>query len=171
MDKQFLSSGPSSAKSRSGWIVYYANCSVSWASKLQTQVALSTTEADYIAMSFSLRDVIPIMDLVAEVKNHNFQAIGNVPHVFCKVLKDNADALEPEQLPKLHPCTKHINVCYHQCCEHVYHGKIKISPISTSDQIADSFTKALNQNIFIKHHTHMWGQSISFQDYIEREYK
>jgi hypothetical protein len=49
---------PSTAKSRSGWIVFYAACPVCWASKLQSQVALSTTEAEYIAMSQALRDVI-----------------------------------------------------------------------------------------------------------------
>ncbi len=44
---------PSTAKSHSGWIVFYARCKVIWASKLQTQVMLSTTKAEYIAMSQS----------------------------------------------------------------------------------------------------------------------
>jgi hypothetical protein len=55
---------PSTAKSRSGWIVFYARCPVIWASKLQAQVALSPTEAEYIAMSQLLQDVLPIMFLV-----------------------------------------------------------------------------------------------------------
>jgi hypothetical protein len=45
---------PSTAKSCSGWILFYAGCPVIWTSKLQTQVALSTTEAEYLAMSQSL---------------------------------------------------------------------------------------------------------------------
>ncbi len=45
---------PSTAKSSNGWIVFYARCPVIWASKLQIQVELSTTEAEYIAMSQSL---------------------------------------------------------------------------------------------------------------------
>jgi hypothetical protein len=45
---------PSTAKSQSGLIMFYEGCLVIWASKLQTQVALSTTEAEYIAMSQSL---------------------------------------------------------------------------------------------------------------------
>ena len=63
------------AKSRSGWVVLYANCPIIWASKLQTQVALSTTEAKYIAMSMALRDVIPIMSLVQEMRDRNFEVI------------------------------------------------------------------------------------------------
>ncbi len=63
-NKAFTPVDPSTDKSRSGWIIFYAGCPVSWASKLQSQVALSTTEAKYIAMSQALRDVIPIMGLL-----------------------------------------------------------------------------------------------------------
>jgi hypothetical protein len=53
-NKHLAPFNPSTAKSQSGWIVFYAGCTVVWASKLQTQAALSTTEAEYIAMSQSL---------------------------------------------------------------------------------------------------------------------
>jgi hypothetical protein len=53
-NKHFALFDPSTAKSCRGWIVFYAGCPVIWASKLQTQVAVSTTEAEYIAMSQSL---------------------------------------------------------------------------------------------------------------------
>ncbi len=72
---------PSTAKSRSGWIVFYAGCLVIWTSKLQTQVALSTTEAEYIAMSQSIQDVLPIMFLVQEICKKGFQIICTKPYV------------------------------------------------------------------------------------------
>jgi hypothetical protein len=62
-NKAFTAVDLSTAKSQSGWIIFYAGCPVSWASKLQLQIALSTTEAEYIAISQSLRDVIPVMNL------------------------------------------------------------------------------------------------------------
>ena len=58
----------------------------------KAQVALSTTEAEYIAMSFSLRDMMHFMYLVAEIRNLIFQVICNAPHLFCKVFEDNAQA-------------------------------------------------------------------------------
>ena len=109
-NKQFAAVDPSTSKSRSGWIVFYAGCPVCWASKLQSQVALSTTEAEYIAMSQALRDVIPIMDLLQEMRKRNFQVLCTEPHVYCKVFEDNSGALELARLPKLRPRTKHINI-------------------------------------------------------------
>ncbi len=84
---------PSTAKSQSGWIVIYAGCPVSWGSKLQTQVALSTTEAEYIAMSQSLQDVLPIIFLVQEICKKGFQVIYTKPYVYYKVFEDNSGEL------------------------------------------------------------------------------
>jgi hypothetical protein len=76
-NKELAPVDPSTAKSGSGWIVFYAGCPVCWESKLQSQVALSTAEAEYIAISMALRDVIPVMDLIAEIKVRGFQVICN----------------------------------------------------------------------------------------------
>ena len=157
-NKEFASVDPSTAKSRSGWIIFYAGCPVSWASKLQSQVALSTTEAEYIAMSQALRDVIPVMNLLQEMRERKFQVICNEPYVYCKVFEDNSGALELARLPKLRPRTKHINVCYHHFREHVRKGLIKIFPVDTKDQIADVLTKALAQNDFQRHRRYMCGK-------------
>ncbi len=148
---------PSTAKSQSGWIIFYAGCPVIWASKLQTQVTLSTTEAEYIAMSQSLRGILPIMFLVQEIGEKGFQVICTKPYVYCKVFEDNSGAWELARLPKLCPCTKHINVCYHHFCKHARNGLIKIFPVGTKNQIADALTKALSQNVFQQHRCYMCG--------------
>ena len=55
---------PSSANYRTRYAIMYAGCPIIWCSKLQTQVALSMTKAEYIVLSYSLRDAIPIMQLL-----------------------------------------------------------------------------------------------------------
>jgi hypothetical protein len=68
-NKEFAPVDPSTAKSQSKWIIFNAGCPISWASKLQSQVALSTTEAEYFAMSQVLRDIIPVMNLLQGMRS------------------------------------------------------------------------------------------------------
>jgi hypothetical protein len=110
---------PSTAKSRSGYVILFAGCPIIWSSKLQTQIALSTTEAEYIALSQSLRDTIPLMQLLHEFKNKGFNVVSVVPRVHCKAFEDNSGALELARLPKLRPRTKHNNIVYHHFRDYV----------------------------------------------------
>ena len=151
-------SDPSTSKSRSGWIVFYAGCPIIWASKLQGMVALSTTEAEYIALSQSLRDVLPIMDLMTEFEQRGFKVMCTEPYVYCKAFEDNSGALELARLPKLRPRSKHININYHHFREHVRKGLVKIFPIGTDHQVADILTKNVPQNVFVRHRVKMCGQ-------------
>jgi hypothetical protein len=84
-NKEFAQVDTSTTKSCSGWILFYAGCPVCWASKLQSQVTLSTTEAEYIAMLMALRYVIPIMDLTGKIKVKRLPVICTQPYVYCKV--------------------------------------------------------------------------------------
>ena len=155
--RSFAETDPSTAKSRSGWIIMYAGCPIIWASKLQTHVATSTTMAEYIALSAALRDVIPIMELMDELRDRGYELISTEPIVYCKAFEDNSGALEIARLPKMRPRTKAINVIYHHFREYVRLGLIKIYPISTDDQVADIFTKPLTQNPFVKHRVKICG--------------
>jgi len=56
------------ARSRHGYIITYAGMPVTWKSQLQTEIALSMTEAEYTGLSYALREAIPIMDLIKEMK-------------------------------------------------------------------------------------------------------
>ena len=135
---------PSSCLSCTGYIIMYANCPILWSSKMQSIITLSTTEAEYVALSTALRDVIYILQLTTEMKSHGFNVpTPGPPKVTCRVFEDNAGALELAKNPKLHPRTKHIAIPYHHFRHHVAAGTIKIEKISTQHQVADLFTKPL----------------------------
>jgi hypothetical protein len=107
-----------------------------------------------------LQDVLPIMLLIKKMRErgHVVTCTCTEPHVFCKIFENNSGALELARLPKLRPRTKHINVYYHHFREHVRSRLVKIYPVSTHDQVADTLTKALSQNAFQKHRRAMCGQ-------------
>ena len=145
------------AKSRSGYIIMLHGVPLIWHSKLQTQIALSTTEAEYIALSQSLRDTIPIMNLLLEMHNHGFKGDYTRPIIHCKAFEDNSGALELAKTPKMRPRTKHINLVYHHFRFHVLSGAITIHAIDTKSQLADLLTKPLDQNLFQKHRNAILG--------------
>jgi hypothetical protein len=88
------------------------------------------------------------MKLLQEMREQDFKVICTEPYAYCKVFEDNFGALELARLSKLHPRTKHKNICNHHFCKRVCKGLIKIIPIDAEDQIADAQTKALAQNDF-----------------------
>ena len=109
----------STAKSRSGFVISFSGCPILWQSKLQTQVAFSTTEAEYIALSQSMREMIPIMQIFEELTRKRIVKLKEKPEMFCKAFEDNTGALELATVPKLRSRTKHINLVYHHFREHV----------------------------------------------------
>ena len=148
---------PMTSKSRSGWIVRFAGAPITWASKMQTITALSTTEAEYIALSTSLREVIPLMGILKEAREHGINIRDIPPKVHCTVFEDNSGALELARLPKMRPRTKHINQAFHHFREHVERGDIIVNATPTEDQLADILTKPLPEAIFQKHRQSIMG--------------
>lgn len=147
----------STARSRTGYVIMYSGCPIVWASKMQTEIALSTTESEYVALSQSLRDVIPLMALVVELEEAGFPFPVDTPKVHCKTFEDNSGALEMAKVPKMRPRTRHLNIKYHHFREHVKNGDISIHAISTDDQMADIFTKPLDRALFSKHRMAIMG--------------
>ena len=148
---------PMTAKSRSGWIVCFAGAPITWASKMQTITALSTTEAEYIALSTSLREVIPLMGILKEARENGIQITDVPPRIHCTVFEDNSGALELARLPKMRPRTKHINQSFHHFREHVERKDITIQATPTEKQMADILTKPLPADAFVKHRQSIMG--------------
>ena len=125
-------------------------CAIAWSSKIQTQIALSTTEAEYIAISMAMREVIPISKLLDKLKDKRFLTSDSPTKIYCKVFEDSSGALEMARAPKMRPRTKHVNIIYYCFLEHIKSKKIRIYPISTDYKIADISTKPLPIKTFIK---------------------
>ena len=141
------SDDPASVYSCTGYIIKYKNCPILWAPTLKSEISLSTTEAEYIALSQAMRDIIPMMEHLEQLeKTLNIES--KRPSVKCKVFEDNNGAIELAKAPKIRPRTKHIALKYHHFREHVRKGLIEINPIDTLEQVADIFTKALPFPIF-----------------------
>ena len=73
-DKQDAQTGDQdTARSRHGYIILYYGCPLIWKSQLQTEIALSSTESEYTGLSYALREAIPLMALLKELKEQGFQ--------------------------------------------------------------------------------------------------
>ena len=135
--------------SRTGYVIFYAGCPIIWSSKMQNTIALSTTEAEYTALSTSLRDVIYLLHLVEELKEYGITIpTPAVPKVTCRVFEDNVGALELANNPKLRPRTKHLSVQLHHFRQYVDSGQITVEKVATQHQLADIFTKPLPRDAF-----------------------
>jgi hypothetical protein len=138
------------ARSRHGYIISYAGCPIIWKSQLQTEIALSSTESEYTGLSYALRDGIPMMELLKEMKRLKFPIRSTTPKVHCKVFEDNSGAMEIAKTHKFRPRTKHLNVKLHHFRDYVTRKEISIHPISTTEQLADYLTKPVNLFILRK---------------------
>ena len=135
------------ARSRHGYIVSYEGCPLLWKSQLQGEIALSSTESEYIGISYALREVIPVMELLKEMRSLGFPIMTAKPKLHCKVFEDNSGALEMAKTHKYRPRTKHLNVKLHHFRDYVTRGEISIHKIDTKQQRADYLTKPVNQEI------------------------
>jgi hypothetical protein len=138
---------------RTGYIIQYTGCPIYWQSKLQTEIDLSTAEAEYIALSQALREMLPMTNLMKEI-NVIVSLHLPSPKFVIKVQEDNQSCIAVAINPKFSPRTKHIAIKYHHFCKHVItqsnpNGFIQIDYCSTDDQVVDSFTKPVHDDIFM----------------------
>ena len=84
-----------------GFVIKYAECPIYWSSKLQTKMALSTAEVEYIALSSALRKLIPLMTVMDKL-NKVFPLLMNAPQFFCKVWEDSQSCITMANFTKVH---------------------------------------------------------------------
>ena len=160
---------PISVKSRSGHLITFMGCPLLWSSKLQTQIALSTMEAEYIALSQAMRDLIGVREILKEIAlnvlvpgSSSVASFRTISKTFNKVPQsivheDKEACLKFARMPKMTPRTKHIAIPYHFFRSKVADLQIKVVSINTENQLADQFTKGLPQDKFIRDRKNLMG--------------
>ena len=136
---------PACTKSRTGYVLFVGGCPIVWGSKLQNEVAGSTMEAEYIAMSEAMKHLIVLKRLVVAFCRAIQVDPETVSDLMTTVFQDNSAALTLANLepPRMTPRTKHFAIKYHWFRDLLKPMKIQIVPINTDNQIADILTKSL----------------------------
>jgi hypothetical protein len=94
--------------SSTGYVIMYASCLILWVGRLQTKIALSTAEAEYIALWQALHNMIPLITLLKEV-NEVFLVHVKTPTFVCQVHKDNQSCITMATSQKFCPRTNTLH--------------------------------------------------------------
>ena len=128
-------------KSTSGTCQLLGRSLVSWSSKKQNSVALSTAEAEYISAGSCCAQFLWMKATLSDF-GIKFQQVS--------FLCDNESVMKLTNNPVQHLRTKHIDVRHHFIRDHQQKGDISIESVGTEDQLADIFTKSLDEKMFYK---------------------
>jgi hypothetical protein len=132
--------GKGDRRSITGWVAKVNGDPISWSSKKQRTVALSTCEAELYAQSAAIQEVLWLRGLLRELGLH--------VHVGSEVFCDNQSTVAVVKNGIKGERTKHVDVKYHFVTETVERGDVHLKWIPTAEQQADIFTKALAQPAF-----------------------
>jgi hypothetical protein len=142
---------PVCVKSRTGYLITLGGCPITWSSKLQTEIALSTTEAEFIALSQAMRELTPTRQLLSEVATKmKLEGRETVAINKSTVFEDNNGAISTAKAVKMTPRTKHIAVKYFFFKSHIGEGTgIESIKADTLLQKAAIFTKGMAPEKFV----------------------
>lgn len=144
------SQDPHCVRSRTGYIITAFGCPILWKSRLQTEIALSTMEAEYVALSTACKDLFPIVTMIKEVAQSVGISVKTIANMHIKIHEDNVGALTLAKLEpaRMTPRSKHYAIKYHWFREHVHANRVKIVKIDSANQLGDMFTKGLARPAF-----------------------
>ena len=121
-------------RSTTGYVFTLAKAPVSWKSTLQSTVDLSTTEAEYMAITEAVKEAIWLQGLLDDLGVGQKQVT-----MFC----DSQSAIHLAKNQVYHARTKHIDVRYHFVPEIIEEGGVLVQKIKTDDNLADMLTKVV----------------------------
>ena len=152
-------------RSTTGYIVLLCAGALAWQSKLQTTVATSSMESEYMAEYAAMQELVWLRGV--------FKELGLLVTKPTPFFMDSKSAKDLSENPLYHKRSKHIDIKYHWIREHV-NGKFptaKLIHVSTDDMAADIFTKALSTKIFSRHEKTITGVKRSVSNSVEEQQK
>lgn len=164
-----------SRRSTGGYAFILSGGAITWSSRRQPTVSLSTTEAEYRALADSSKEAVHLRRLLQELRIptaavplacsdkgvtggllHASQPTEIDVHLHC----DNISAIKLAKNPVFHARSKHIEIQHHFVRERILEGEVTVDYISTNEQPADILTKALSPAVFNKHKHTLGMQSL-----------
>jgi hypothetical protein len=130
-------------RSVTGYVFMLAGGPISWQSRQQSTVALSSMEAEYMSACAATQEAIWLRSVLIDLGIMQ-KSEGIV------INEDNKSCIEFSNNPGSYRRTKHIDIKYHFVRERTLTGEVKLEYIPTKSQIADIFTKALAKDLFTK---------------------
>ena len=148
---------PIFARSRTGFVVTFANCPLLWVSKLQIDIDLSPLHYEYVALSHSGRALLPLKSISKEVID-NLGVYGEKLKFVSSstIYEDNNGAIVVATSPRMNPTFKNIAVKYHWFRQQVGEDFL-IRKIESENRKADIFTKGLQGVIFLRMRKFLYG--------------
>ena len=140
---------PVSVKSRTGFVLTLFGCPIIWSSKLQTEITLSSTAAEYVAFSMAMRELLPMRALLQEMSNKMSLDFAKDSLVRSTVFEDNQGCLSLVNVPKMSARNKYLALKYHFFRSHIGEEKgIVAKYINTLEQRANILSKGLPEGQF-----------------------
>lgn len=131
---------PNDRKSTAGYLTFVGGNLVTWRSKKQRVVALSSVEAEFRGIKSGLTEILWLRRLVTE--------LGLISQHPCKLFCDNKAAISISENPVQHDRMKHVEVDQHFIKENIEAKIVDLPFVRSEDQLADILTKAVDSRCF-----------------------
>jgi hypothetical protein len=137
-------------KSVTGYVIYLSGCLITWKSKSQKSVTLSSSEAEYVSISEITKDILFVKQVL--------EFLGQEIESPIKIQVDNIGAIYMAENGASSNQTKHVNTRYHFVRELIEDGTLMIEFVKSENNDSDIFTKNLGKELFMKHKNKFMGE-------------